>query len=213
MLIIVILFMAGCTAKPEAKESTNQESPVPNAVDKVVTINKKDFYQTDLTLYGLMEKIKIEWNRAADQAKLTGTALADKEKYWDEQIAYYDNENVLLQQLIEINAMALLGEEKNYFIPDEKLEQAMKKLEQDIANNQAAMKLVEEYRERDVKKGMQAYVQRSLLRDRVAKDLEKQLIADHPEASEAEINYELNQSYEALYQDQLGSLDITIYRK
>src|SRR5690625_6706677 len=54
--------------------------------------------------------------------------------YLEEQRTYYDNINVNLQSMIELYAMSLLAEEKNYFVPEDKLQTAIKKYNEKVSN-------------------------------------------------------------------------------
>lgn len=196
------------TAETQADEQTER-----NPNDKVVTVNEEVFYQRDLEFYTLMKKIQIEINRYFDQENFEGAELSERNGYWDEQLDYHDNINVQLQNLIEIHAMRLLAEEKHYDIPQEKLEKEVEAFTEGLSDMEGARELVEEFGEAEFNRNITAYMRESMLRDRVVDDLEKEIQAEDPDITEAEMNYTLSQKYEELYMDQIGDLEITIHVK
>ncbi|SEB21019.1 hypothetical protein SAMN05421743_13020 [Thalassobacillus cyri] len=217
MLILgmtVVFITAGC--QPEAAEQKESSSVSTEAVDatlrdnEVVRIGDEVFLDEDLTLYTLMQQVKIELLRHQDEQQLSGDALADRQEYWEDQMAYLDNYNVQLNHLIELNAMALLAEEKNYFIPAEKIESQLGGLKEKIAEAERAAALVEAYGQENFNQAIRPYLEASMLRDRVSEDLLKELEQENPDASEQELNYLLAQRFEGLYRDQLESLEIDV---
>ncbi|MFG6115882.1 hypothetical protein ACGTN9_11875 [Halobacillus sp. MO56] len=212
--MMVVLITAGC--QPEAAEQKESSSVSAEEVDatlrenEVVRIGEEVFLDEDLTLYTLMQQVKIELLRHQDEQQLSGDELADRQKYWDDQMAYLDNYNVQLNHLIELNAMALLAEEKSYFIPAEKIEAQLDDLKGKIAKAEQAADLVEAYGQENFKQAIRPYLEASMLRDRVSKDLLKELEQENPDASEQELNYLLAQRFEELYRDQLESLEIEV---
>src|SRR5690606_6190315 len=116
ILIISSLLLGGCTTPSEgSNEEVVEESEKKEIASdsKVVTINGKTFNEDDLEFYTLINKVKIQLQVAESNDE-------DQRMYYEEQLEYYDNINVNLQSLIELYAMSLLAEEKNYFVPDEK---------------------------------------------------------------------------------------------
>lgn len=196
--------------KTEASQSSGDNEEKPDD-DSVVTIDGDDMTYDDLEFYTLMDKIKIELNRAEDEKNLTGDELTDKNAYWDEQIAQYENVNIGLQSMIEIKSMSLLAEEKNYFVPDEKLDKKVKDFEKKTDGNEAVDQLIAEYGEKDYQYHLREYVRQSSLRDRVAEDLSDDIAEENPDASELERNFLLNDEFEDLFVDQLASLEVTIH--
>lgn len=225
-IMIMILLLASCSnnvgedtttnddAKDEPKtetSSSSKENEETSDDDRVVTIDGEDMTYDDLEFYTLMDKIKIELNRAEDEKNLTGDELTDKNAYWDEQIAQYENVNIGLQSMIEIKSMSLLAEEKNYFVPDEKLDDKVDEFEQKTDGNEAVGQLIAEYGEKDYQYHLREYVRQSSLRDRVAEDLSDDIAEENPDASESERNFLLNDEFEDLFADQLASLEVTIH--
>jgi len=196
--------------KTEAN-SSSEDNEETSDDDSVVTIDGDDMTYDDLEFYTLMDKIKIELNRAEDKKSLSGDELNDKNAYWDEQIAQYENVNIGLQSMIEIKSMSLLAEEKNYFVPDEKLDKKVDDFEQKTDGNEAVEQLITEYGEEDYQYHLREYVRQSSLRDRVAEDLSDDIAEENPDASELERNFLLNDEFEDLFVDQLASLEVTIH--
>src|SRR5699024_8057976 len=155
--------------KTEASQSSEDNEEKPDD-DSVVTIDGDDMTYDDLAFYTLMDKIKIELNRAEDEKNLTGDELTDKNAYWDEQIAQYENVNIGLQSMIEIKSMSLLAEEKNYFVPDEKLDEKVDDFEQKTDGNEAVGQLIADYGEKDYQYHLREYVRQSSPVDWVAED-------------------------------------------
>src|SRR5690625_6998467 len=82
--------------------------------------------------------------------------------YLEEQRTYYDNINVNLQSMIELYAMSLLAEEKNYFVPEDKLQTAIKKYNEKVSNVAEATKLIEEYGQEKYNRNIEEYIQQTI---------------------------------------------------
>lgn len=193
-LLLVIFLLASCASdgnsnKAVDKEVKNQAAGEYNqeeGSESIVTIDGEDMTRDDLAFYTLMDKIKIELNRAEDENNLSGEELADKNAYWDEQLAQYENINIGLQSMIEIKSMSLLAQEKNYFVPDEKLEAKIEDFDKQTKGNKAVTQLIQEYGEKAYYYQLREFVRESTLRDRVAKDLSEDIAEENPDASEIE---------------------------
>lgn len=222
LVLITMLIISGCAKEEqEKKDKTSNEETTENEVSKqktddkkdveVVTINDSILYEEDLEFYTLVEKIKIELSRSSDKKSLSKEDFEDKNLYWDEQLETLENINVQLNNLIEIYTMSLLAEEKHYFIPDEDLNESVDNFIKKVKKDNSANKLIDTYGEKKFKRNMNEYMRQSMLRDRVAEDLEKELKKEKPKATEPEINFELHKDFEELYMDQLKSLKIKIH--
>lgn len=207
ILIISSLLLGGCTTPSEgSNEEVVEESEKKEIASdsKVVTINGKTFNEDDLEFYTLINKVKIQLQVAESNDE-------DQRTYYEEQLEYYDNINVNLQSLIELYAMSLLAEEKNYFVPDEKLQDAVKKFNEQVENNEASISLIESYGREKYNRNIQEYVRQTILRDRIAKELEEEVLEEKPDAEEAEISYFLEDKFEELYAAQIATLDMEIH--
>src|SRR5690625_1406034 len=218
-LLLVVFLLASCASDADSNEAVDMEvenqaadeSNQEEGPESIVTIDGEDMTRDDLAFYTLMVKIKIQLNRAEHEDNVSGEALADKNAYWDEQIAQYENVNIGLQSMIEIKSMSLLAEEKNYFVPDEKLDEKVDDFEQKTDGNEAVEQLIADYGEKDYQYHLREYVRQSSLRDRVAEDLIDDIAEENPDASELERNFLLNDEFEDLFVDQLASLEVTIH--
>ncbi|MEN1966773.1 hypothetical protein WMZ97_01740 [Lentibacillus sp. N15] len=214
-------FLAACATDDDASdkgtEEVKQEVKTGNEAtgndDDVVTINDKSFDNHDLAFYTLMRNIQAEIGRHFDQEKFDGKELEDRNAYWDDQIAYNENTNVQLQNLIEIYAMALLAKEKNYYNPPEELDKAVKELTESMEDIKGAQKLIDTYGEKNFRQHIHEYMDYSLLRDRVVDDLTKDIKQEHPDITDDELDYELANSYGELFQDQVDSLEVEMHVK
>lgn len=207
ILIISSLLLGGCTTPSEgSNEEVVEESEKKEIASdsKVVTINGKTFNEDDLEFYTLINKVKIQLQVAESNDE-------DQRMYYEEQLEYYDNINVNLQSLIELYAMSLLAEEKNYFVPDEKLQDAVKKFNEQVENNEVSVSLIESYGREKYNRNIQEYVRQTILRDRIAKELEEEVLEEKPDAEEAEISYFLEDKFEELYAAQIATLDMEIH--
>ena len=204
-LLMLSLFLIGCTTSAESNtETTEEEQPVETNDSRVVTIQEKTFEMDDLDFYTLMNKVKLMLQKEAD-------ANENNVSYYEEQLEYYENINVNLQSLIELYAMSLLAEEKNYFVPDEKLRDAVEDFNEQVAGSEEATELVEEFGREMYNRNIEEYIRETILRDRIAGELEAELQEENPEAMEREINYLLEKKFEDLYMDQLSTLEMEIH--
>lgn len=211
----MLTLLSACSSS-EANESTESSESVKtkeieteNDESNVITINDHDFSFGDLDFYKLMNEIKVDL-QAADMEE------ADKgeiEAYLEEQLGYYENVNVNLQSLIELYAMTLLAEEKNYFVPDEKLEKKITEFKKVVEGNESASERVNEFGEQAFNRNIQEYIRQSTLRDRIASDLKEEIVEENEDATEHEINYLLEERFDDLYNGQLGTLELDIHIK
>lgn len=210
ILVLAFLFMTACAAndasvqeEPDEKSQDNTEEQRQDDA-KVVTMEGKVFTEKDLNFYTTMNQLKLllQINTATDD---------DTIHFLQEQQTYYENVNVNLQSMIELYAMSLLAEEKNYFVPAEKLQAAVEDLNEEIANVKEATKLVDDYGKEAYNRNIEEYMSQSILRDRIAAELKDELIEEHPNADEKEINYLLEDKFEDLMMDQISSLEMDIH--
>ncbi|MDQ0215621.1 hypothetical protein J2S13_002039 [Oikeobacillus pervagus] len=221
--LLLILFLVGCSSgksdvtdqkeQTTTDEQTKQSQSKLSENTKIITINGNDFLDKDLEFYTLMNKMMVELKRSEDIESLEVEKVADRNAYWDEQLESYDNINVNLQSLIELNAMALLGEEKNYYIPDDIITKEEKILSEQIENRKETKALLEAYGKKKYDDSVREYLRVTMLRDRVANELEEKIKKENEGKTDKEVNYKLNQSYEDLYMDQLSTLDVKIHLK
>jgi len=212
LLMTALLSVLGGCAEKEVQPIEQEEQQL-SAVDEdaVVRIEGTTFTRADMAFYTLMQRVKNELNRSADAEILQGEALGDNEAYWDGQNDMYDNVNVQLHNLIEIHAMALLAEEKNYFVPDDKLDQEVLDFTKGIEHHSAIQDMIQQYGEEDYHLDLRGYMRERMLRDRIAADIEKTVLEELPDAEEQELRYEVNTRYDELAMEQISSLDREIY--
>src|SRR5690625_2137133 len=158
----------------------------------------------DLEFYTLMNRLKIT-------LQMDVTKNDEEFSYLKEKVTYYENINVNLQSLIELYAMSLLAEEKNYFVPDEKLRDAVEDYNEQVAGNEEATEPVDSFGREKYNRNIEEYIRETILRDRIAGELEAELQEENPEAEEKEINYLLEKKFEDLYMDQLSTLEMEIH--
>src|SRR5690625_2068647 len=166
--------------------------------------NEKIFDKEDISFYNVMNKIKLILQIDVAEGD-------DKIAYLEEQRTYYDNINVNLQSMIELYAMSLLAEEKSYFVPEDKLQTAIKEYNEKVSNVAEANKLIEEYGQEKYNRNIEEYIRQTILRDRIAKELEEELMEENPDVGKEEINYLLEDKFEDLLMAQIASLDMNIH--
>src|SRR5690625_96652 len=140
LVLFSILLLIGCTtnAATDTEQHKEQEEAQQKNDSRVVTIQDKTFDDDDLAFYTVMNQLKLILQ--IDAAENDETI-----SYLEEQRTYYENINVNLQSMIELYAMSLLAEEKNYFVPDEKLQRAVKTLNEQVTDVKEATKLIEQF--------------------------------------------------------------------
>src|SRR5690625_3932542 len=138
-LLVLSFFLISCSTSAETNTETNEVEQSEETNDsRVVTIQEKTFEMDDLDFYTLMNRLKIA-------LQMDETKNDEEISYLKEQVTYYENINVNLQSLIELYAMSLLAEEKNYFVPDEKLRDAVEDFNEQVAGNEEATELVDSF--------------------------------------------------------------------
>jgi len=204
-ILVLVVLMTGCATDSETKETqSNSSDEVTFKEGKVVSVKDKTFYEEDLDFHTLMNKIKLLLQKEVTEDE-------EQLEYLDEQIEYHDNINVNLQSMIELYAAALLAEEKNYFIPDDKLLKEVGKYKEQIDEADEAVEMVEDFGREKFNRNIEEYVRQTLLRDRVVADLEENLKEDNPDAEDREINFYLAKEYDDLIEDQIATLEIEIH--
>lgn len=212
-MVTLLFVLGGCAEKevqPIEQEEQQQQQPAVDE-DAVVRIEETTFTQADMAFYTLMQRVKNELNRSEDAETLQGEALNDSNAYWDGQNDLYDNVNVQLQNLIEIHAMSLLAEEKNYFVPDDKLDQEVLEFNKGIEHHVIIQDMIQQYGEEDYHLDLRGYMRERMLRDRIAADIEKTVLEELPDAEGQELRYEVNTRYDELAMEQISSLDRQIF--
>ena len=211
LLVTLLSVLGGCVEKEvQPIEQEGQQQPAVEE-DVVVRIEETTFTQADMAFYTLMQRVKNELNRSEDAETLQGEALNDSNAYWDGQNDLYDNVNVQLQNLIEIHAMSLLAKEKNYFVPEDKLDQEVLEFNKGIEHHVVIQDMIQQYGEEDYHLDLRGYMRERMLRDRVAADIEKTVLEELPDAEEQELRYEVNTRYDELAMEQISSLDRQIF--
>lgn len=212
----VILVLSACNnvtdEEPIEEEAADgaSSSEMEDANSAGILIEGINYDETDVKFFSFIEELKIETGRHEDAQNLNGEALEERNRFWDDQLQLYENTNVQIQNLIEIVSMAMLAEEKNYFIPDDKLQRELDKWNERVAGVEKAEQLIRDIDEGTYKRKLQEYIRLSLLRDRVVEDLEEELQEENPDWEANEMNYALAQMYDDLYMDQLSSIQIDI---
>ena len=211
MIIMLLLLLLGVCAESKDPQVKKSKPELSAGTENVVKIEGTTFTRDDMEFYALMQKTKNELNRATDAEGLQGQALSASDAYWDAQNKMFDNVNVKLQNLIEIHAMSLLAEEKNYFVPYEELGLKVTEYYEIIEDNAAIQEMIKQYGEENHDLNVEAYMRESMLRDRVAADIEKTVLDELPDVTEQEIRYEVNTRYDELSMDQISGLEMKIY--
>lgn len=216
-LLLIVILLIGCSAHESQKQPSESEKQSENELkeheqndmnsdDRVVTIGDKTFYQEDLDFYTLMNKVKITLQ--IDAAKNEEEANQLKE-----QLDYFEYVNANLQSLIELYGMTLLAEEKNYFVPAEKLNDAAKKYDERVQRNTNAVHLIKQFGIEKYEQHIEEYIRQTILRDRIANELKENIEKDNPDSEEHEINFMLEKNFQELLMDQIATLDINIHIK
>ncbi|HLR71843.1 MAG TPA: hypothetical protein VK085_10500 [Pseudogracilibacillus sp.] len=211
LLLLSFSLLIGCstnaqsnTEQNDGEEAQSEQQTELQSDEDVVTIEDKTFTGDDLDFYTTMNQLKlvVQIESAEDDNTVA---------YIEEQRTYYENINVNLHSMIELYAMSLLAEEKNYFVPDEKLLAAVEDFNDNIQEVNEAVNLIDEYGEQKYNRQIEEYIRQTMLRDRVAQELEEELIEENPEALEEEINYLLEDKYDDLLMDQMSTLEMDIH--
>lgn len=217
VILLIILFISACSTNDVTNDVTNNvneneaENELTSNKGDVVTIKDKTFSEEELAFYKLMNKIKVELQLAQDVDELAGEEAEERITYLKEQIDYYDHYNANLQELIEVYSMSLLAEEKNYFVPDEKLEDNVQEFKELISGIEEIEQRIAEFGEDDFNDHIQEYIRQTNLRDRVVAELEEEIISDNPDKAAQEINFLLGEEYEELYQAHVATLELEIH--
>jgi len=211
LLLLSFSLLIGCstnaqsnTEQNDGEEAQSEQQTELQSDEDVVTIEDKTFTGDDLDFYTTMNQLKlvVQIESAEDDNTVA---------YIEEQRTYYENINVNLHSMIELYAMSLLAEEKNYFVPDEKLLAAVDDFNDNIQEVDEAVDLIDEYGKQKYNRQIEEYIRQTMLRDRVAQELEEELIEETPEALEEEINYLLEDKYDDLLMDQMSTLEMDIH--
>src|SRR5699024_6611266 len=85
-LLLVVFLIASCASDADSNEAVDKEvenqaadeSNQEEGSESIVTIDGEDMTRDDLAFYTLMDKIKIELNRAEDLEMVDATMLASR---------------------------------------------------------------------------------------------------------------------------------------
>ncbi|WP_262175748.1 hypothetical protein [Saccharococcus sp. Marseille-Q5394] len=209
--LLSMLVLSACADKSETPEQSGTETVETTKSEDVAKIEGTTFAMKDMEFYSLMQVIDMELTKARKAENLEGKALEQSNAYWDEEIARFENPNIQLQKLIEIHAMSLIGKEKHYYIHPDKLERKIADFKDAIAGNAEIQAMLKEFGKDEVNGRLHVYFEKVMLVDRIVTEIEKNIRAEIPEASNQEIAYEVSKRYEELYMDQVSGLEREIY--
>lgn len=196
-VLLLISLTAACTAE-------QPEDGAEAHADDAVKIDGAVFSKEDMAFYALMEKIFIEHSRQS--------ADGESDAYWGQQLAQYDNPNVQLQTLIEMQAMSLLAKEKGFYAHPDKVEEHVQSVRALIEEYPPIRQLAEQY-SGSFDSELFLYMEKYILKQRIIEELKKTIRAENPAVSERELAFETNERYEDLYEDQMSGLELEIYLK
>lgn len=169
--------------------------------DEVLKINERTFKKQDIEFLRNIQKAQID---VAAKDDTTGDAIFYKQKIKDQ-----DSENLLLQNQVELEAIALLGKEKGYEIDKSDLKKEVvlfKKKHHSSEYYKEAEKLFEE---EQFYQSLEKYVHDQMMRDRVIEEIKKIKKADNPKLKGQELDFEVRQYFDDLYKDAVNDLTIT----
>lgn len=187
--IITIALLTSCSIRQSDEEKNSlsnrdNKSSQTEIYEPIVVINNNVFTKEELDFYTLMNRLSVHLHRHTDEKALSGEKLKDKLAYWDEQLDQYDHLNVNLQSLIELNAMALLAEEKGYYISEKELIQQVTDFRGKAEAVATIQQLIDEYGKDKYNSHINEYIRLSMLKDHVFDDLRKDVKDTHPNLSE-----------------------------
>ncbi|HEX5564715.1 MAG TPA: hypothetical protein VFX34_07120, partial [Sporosarcina sp.] len=213
IILLSALSLGACAGKAESPEQSVTEPVKTTKKEDIAKIEGTTFTLKDMEFYSLMQVANLELARARDTENLKDTELEKRNAYWDEEISRFENQNIQLQKLIEIHSMSLLGKEKNYYIPPDKLEKEIADFKNAIDGNETIKALLEEFGEDEVNGRLHVYFEKVMLVNRIVAEIEQKAREEFPEALDQEIAYEVSERYEELYIDQVSGLEREVYMR
>src|SRR5690625_5941744 len=123
-----------------------------------------------------MKQNQVDINLEKEQSTIDKENIEERAEFWNEQLEYYENVNVNLQSLIETYAMSLLAEEKNFFVPDEKIETEVDKLLKQIENKESIRKRIDNNGEKRYNRNIRVLVYQTKLIDHINSEFVDEII-------------------------------------
>lgn len=166
--------------------------------DTIIVIDDKELNKTDLDFLKYLQLAQIDYFEA------------EAEESWDEARRTQASDNTQIQNLIELNIMESLGEEKGYEITEEEINDAITEFQEqfsDTENYELAEELVgDEFEER-----FKTYITQRLIVDYIIDDLKEMFLQQFPEARDQEVAIEAGKEYQQLLADERSEHKIRIF--
>lgn len=178
--------------------------------DVVAVINGNLIYKDDIEFYKVVNRIQVELNRKRDQQRYQGDELAEAMKYWDNQEKALTDKNGILTQIIRLQAMALLAEEKGHKATDEEIQLMLNQTQKTYSSNENIQQMIQEYSEEKFWSNQEKQHKYVVLAKKVEQDILDLVKQANPEMEEKEAKVLAEKKYEELLVSQVGTLDIKL---
>lgn len=166
--------------------------------DTIIVIDDKELNKTDLDFLKYLQLAQIDYFEA------------EADESWDEARRTQASDNTQIQNLIELNIMESLGEEKGYELTEEEINDAIAEFQEqfsDTENYELAEELVgDKFEER-----FKTYITQRLIVDYIIEDLEEMFLQQFPEARDQEVAIEAGKEYQQLLADERSEHKIRIF--
>lgn len=177
----------------------------------VAKVGKEKITMNDVRFYQALSKIEIAIQKERAQATYKGAALNEQLAYWDRREQYANRLNQAVSHLVELQAMALLAEEKGHVVTEPEIAKTLSALRNQYKRYKTAQQMIHAYGEKKFWEDYSHYSKLRLLANDVYNDLAGAVKKANPTVSDNEIRYLAQKQYEELLLSQVDSLHIELY--
>ncbi|MCZ0756191.1 FixH family protein [Anoxybacillus sp. J5B_2022] len=179
--------------------------------EAVAKVGKEKITMDDVRFYQALSKIEIAIQKERAQTTYKGAALNEQLAYWDRREQYANRLNQAVSHLVELQAMALLAEEKGHGVTKQEIAKTISALRSQYARYETAQQIIHVYGEKKFWEDYSRYSKLRLLANDVYNDLAGAVKKANPTVSDSEIRYLAQKQYEELLLSQIDSLHVELY--
>jgi len=177
----------------------------------VAKVGKKKITMDDVRFYQTLSKIEIAIQKELAQTTYKGAALNEQLAYWNRREQSAHRLDQAVSHLVELQAMALLAEEKGHVVTKQEIAKTIAALRHQYARYEVAQQMIDTYGEKKFWEDYSHYSKLRLLANDVYNDLAGAVRKANPTINDNEIRYLVQKQYEELLLSQVDSLHIELY--
>ena len=198
------------TMKKDGKSSEKVIDYVVKKPEGVALLNGKWITHEDVDFYKFVNYLQLAMKREDAGKKYSDKELVEELSYLEKQEKNAEDQNMILTQIIRLQSMAMLAEEKGHQASDAETDKLLGEVRGQYKGYATAQTMIKEYGEDKFWKQEREQFAMMVLNKMVQQDLTQQVKKENPQAGEQEVAYLMQEKYEELLVSQVNCLKIGI---